>query len=43
MDLRGLAELQIKCFMSMYDLSSSCNVKVYASQLPDMVSMHTIK
>ena len=43
MDLRGLSELQIKWFTLMYDLSSSFYMKVYTSQLPYMVSMHTIK
>ena len=27
----------IKCFTSMYDLSSSFYIEVYTSQLPDMV------
>ncbi len=43
MDLKGLAELQIKCITLMYDLRSSFYLKVYTSHLPDMVSMHAIK
>jgi hypothetical protein len=37
MELRGCSDQLIKCFTSMYDLSSSIYTEVYTSQLPDMI------
>jgi len=37
MEHRGYSEQVIKCFTSMYDLSSSIYIGVYTRQLPDMV------
>jgi len=34
MEIRGCSEQLIKCFTSMYDLSSSIYIEVYTSQLP---------
>jgi len=37
MELGGCSEQLIKCFTSMYDVSSSNCIVVYTRQLPDMV------
>ena len=33
----GDVEHKVKCFTSMYDLSSDFYIEIYTSQLPDMV------